>query len=294
MANYGRISRLVAELQDRIELLAREVGVASTADTAVDMSRGRSRGQAGARAAVDMSKIIPPTKTEDPDSIVGGKLSTGFPDCCAVGDLTRYFCSGTLIAPNVVVTAGHCTGVRQVFLKGNNVDIPPDGEKIAVVGDFDHPTADLRVLVLERNSTVTPRHIAQGIEAQATECTLVGFGNFDFSGTVGFGVKREVGRVPITSLSCEAPNDASGFGCKPGDEMVAGHRGLGVDSCTGDSGGPLYIRGPLGNDYLLGATSRGITPAPHLCGDGGIYVRVDQLIDWIEEQTGVSIEGPLL
>ncbi|MBC8115478.1 MAG: trypsin-like serine protease, partial [Candidatus Saccharimonas sp.] len=33
-----------------------------------------------------------------------------FPDCVAVGSETGWCCTGTLVAPNVVVTAGHCDG----------------------------------------------------------------------------------------------------------------------------------------------------------------------------------------
>ena len=75
--------------------------------------------------------------------------------------------------------------------------------------------------------------------------------------------------------------------------MVAGHRGLRMDSCKGDSGGPLYIEDREGEYYLLGATSRGARDALTTCGDGGIYVRVDLCLDWIREVTGVEIGGPL-
>ena len=94
------------------------------------------------------------------------------------------------------------------------------------------------------------------------------------------------------SLGCESPADQARFGCRAGTEMVAGHRGLLRDSCRGDSGGPLYIQNPAGDFYLLGATSRGSRDGSHVCGDGGIYVRVDHFLDWIHEKTGVAIEGP--
>jgi secreted trypsin-like serine protease len=73
--------------------------------------------------------------------------------------------------------------------------------------------------------------------------------------------------------------------------MVAGHRGLLLDSCRGDSGGPLYIRNTDGEYFLIGATSRGIRDSFTTCGDGGIYVRVDLCLDWIRNVTGVAIES---
>ncbi|MCD6032161.1 MAG: secreted trypsin-like serine protease [Thermomicrobiales bacterium] len=251
-----------------------------------------------AAAADAEPKIVPPTPTDDPDSIVGGSPTSDFPDCCAVGNDDGWFCTGTLIAPNLVVTAGHCHDdnddrlqITRVFLKGPNVANPASGEVFNVKENHAHPSADLRVLVLDvedRKPSVNYRKIAQGAEANASTATLVGFGTIDFDGSVGYGIKRRVD-VPITSIDCSAAGDQSTFGCKPGIEMVAGQRGLALDSCRGDSGGPLYIRNVDDDVFLLGATSRGVSNAGVVCGDGGIYVRVDQFIDWITEKTGVSI-----
>jgi endonuclease G len=56
---------------------------------------------------------------------------------------------------------------------------------------------------------------------------------------------------------------------------------LAKDTCTGDSGGPIYIRD--GQDWLLaGATSRATKGSVNNCGDGGVYVRVDRYLDWID------------
>ena len=89
-----------------------------------------------AESAFDLSKVIPPTQTNEPDSIVGGVPTSDFPDCCAVGNGNGYFCTGTLIAPTLVVTAEHCTGVTQVFLKGNDVNNPNSGETIGLLSNL--------------------------------------------------------------------------------------------------------------------------------------------------------------
>jgi Trypsin len=241
----------------------------------------------------DPNKVIPPTRTDDPDSIVGGRPTKDFPDCCAVGHGGGYFCSGTLIAPTAVVTAGHCLDVDRVFLKGWDVADPRSGETIMVAYQYKHDTSDLRVLMLEKPSTVSPRHVAQDLEARANWAHLVGFGTVDVNGTFGYGIKREV-EVPIEALDCASAEIANGLGCKPGLEMVAGHRGISLDSCRGDSGGPLYIHSPEGAFYLLGATSRGVKGARRPCGDGGVYIRVDRHLDWIRAVTAIDVEGPRL
>jgi hypothetical protein len=232
--------------------------------------------------------VIPPTA---PDvEIVGGEETNQFPDCCAVGNDVQYTCSGTLIAPNVVVTADHCRSVTRVFLKGNDISKPDDGEIIPVQQQFSHPEVDLKVLLLEHDSQVPPRHVAQGEEVAGAEvATLVGFGTINLAGTRGYGCKRTV-EVPIYTLDCSGLGESKEYGCLPGWEIVAGHRGLQMDSCKGDSGGPLYIQN--GDGYaLLGATSRGRRDGWTICGDGGIYVRVDLCLDWIREVTGADIGG---
>ena len=247
------------------------------------------------RSPYDLDRAIPPTPTPTPDSIVGGEETRDFPDCAALGNDQVFFCSGTLIAPTVVVSARHCAtdaGLGEptrVFLQGYDVARPDTGETMGVKRLFTHPRADLLLLVLERPSTVRPRPIAQGHLVAATEATLVGFGTVDFNGRRGYGVKRRVDGIPIASLQCEEDESRIRYGCQPW-EMVAGHRGLSRDTCKGDSGGPLYIQGPTGEYYLLGATSRGVRGGRRPCGDGGIYVRVDQFIAWIEEKTGVRLD----
>lgn len=309
MGDQERITHLIDELQSRLSDLKAEVQQLQkpqTVNTLTSTPGSTSTSPQGIARALgadvsdelrELGNLILPTATGEPDAIFGGTHTDGFPDCCAVGDDQRYFCTGTLIAPNVVVSARHCTerglSVTRVFLKGDDISSPETGETLQVLREIPHPdpNVDLLVLVLRGNSTVRPRHVAQGAEAQADMATLVGFGTIDFSGRLGYGTKRMV-EVPIVSLSCDSAGDANTYGCHAGFEMVAGHRGLRRDSCQGDSGGPLYIRTVNGDYYLLGATLRGAA-GTRGCGDGGIYLRVDKFLDWIQEQTGVEIEGPL-
>jgi hypothetical protein len=282
------VTRQVTELRERVDQLQKQVESLKGNRSVTISERPRSEEVLNPNL-FQPGEVIPPSPQDDVHSIVGGEKTNDFPDCCAVGNDIGYYCTGTLIAPTVVVTAAHCDGIRRVFLRGPDVRFPEDGETIRVSRVFRHDEADLQVLVLESPSAVEPRRVASGAVADnAQTAILVGFGTTNLAGTTGYGRKRKV-EVPIVSASCATQNDVDNFGCSRGTEIVAGHRGLRKDSCKGDSGGPLYVKGPGGAHFLLGATSRGINNADNVCGDGGIYVRVDKFLDWIREMTGVAI-----
>src|SRR5205823_4376779 len=74
-------------------------------------------------------KLIP-----DRQRIIGGIPTSSFPECVAIGSDTSWCCTGTLVAPNVVVSAGHCAAgdcASRVFI-GADVSKPRAGTVIAV------------------------------------------------------------------------------------------------------------------------------------------------------------------
>jgi hypothetical protein len=282
MADFGSIIKQLDELRKEVEKvgpdLAPKVGEIRDA-------LGRLSIEVGEMTVEDRPRVQPPTRPGR--EIVGGVETQDFPDCCALGDDRGYYCSGTLIAPNVVVTAEHCQGLTRVYLRGTDVTKPDNAEVIPIAEEFVHPELDLRVLVLKHNAATLPRTIGQASQLDGIkEVTLVGFGTIDPDGRFGYGIKRRVD-VPIKTFDCGQMGEPKRFGCLPGREIVAGHAGLMLDSCKGDSGGPLYIQRD-GEFYLLGATSRGARGGFRECGDGGIYVRVDLCLDWIREVTGAE------
>ena len=232
--------------------------------------------------------------------VIGGEIVARgeYLDCVAVGNDQRWGCTGTLIAPNVVVTAGHCVEfATRIYIGG---DVSKKGKVVQVAQRVRHPGYnknghnDLMVLLLaETVSGVVPRALAsKALIDKATDGRVVGFGNTDLAGVSGYGVKRFVD-LPIVSNACKGgvgdQHDRYMYGCDVNQELVAGRALTERDSCTGDSGGPFYVLDAKGAWRLAGATSRATDSAMSTCGDGGIYVRIDRYKAWVASLPGVAL-----
>lgn len=211
-------------------------------------------------------------------------------------------CTGTLIAPTVVITAGHCYAADDPPLPDNvligtaSLARPQDGETLHVRTGIVYPNAetseDVAVLILDQASKATPRTLATGWPStdivDGAKIELVGFGAIDQTG------KKFVDELQQASTTITDADCSSSSGCnadaRPAGELGAG--GDGIDTCPGDSGGPLYLTTSYGT-YLAGVTSRSYDNAKVSCSGGGIYERPDKFADWIEQVTGVSVlRGP--
>jgi len=227
--------------------------------------------------------------------VVGGSNATEglWDDCAAVYFGNDVGCTGTLIAPNIVLTASHCIGgITKVKLATTNYN--QGGEEIRVVQQIGHPqhwsNYDVGVLVLEHDAQTPPRPIAQGCILDqylhdGADVAIVGYGAIDNWGHQYTQYMQEA-YTTVADHDCSDISSGCYSAISPGGELGAG--GSGIDSCYGDSGGPLYLITDRGN-YLVGVTSRAYSYVSVPCRDGGIYVRPDAVIDWIEGQTGVQI-----
>ena len=295
-AKYAQIvdkAFLIAEDPERMSVLPMAPSAASVRPSSRKMNT-RSFHKTQRKSIYDdpvyikNSKFLPPSGLR----ILGGHDTgpTDFPDCVAVGSENDWCCTGTLVAPNVVVTAGHCAEecATRIYVGINTNN--PDPTKIFKVGkvirhqDYaelgDLVKNDLTVLILEKDVPgVAPRKIAQAeMIDQAALLLIVGFGTTDKLGTIGYGKQRKVS-VAIASPSCDASAAVDRYGCISGLEIVAGTPNR--DSCSGDSGGPAYVKS--GEQWFLaGATSRGVRVSDAPCGNGGIYVRLDKYVDFIK------------
>lgn len=231
-------------------------------------------------------------------NVVGGEpVPEGvWEDTAAIGYNWGIGCTGTLIAPDLVITAGHCNiGIKYVIVGTNNYD--QGGERIDAIATYEYPNSqnsfDVTIVELEHEATVAPRTIASGCVIDemlydGAPVTIAGYGATDENAS-RYTSKLMQAFTTVGDHDCSETSRGCHRSISPGGELIAG--GDGVDSCNGDSGGPLYLNTEIG-DFLVGVTSRAAYPADSYCGDGGIYARPDAILDWIESETGRTLERP--
>src|SRR3569623_1726204 len=224
--------------------------------------------------------------------VVGGTAVPAgeWPDTVAVL-ASNAMCSGTLIAPDVVLTAGHCIDTHPTLVVVGSIDLSkPAGTAIAVKSATAYPrwqsSYDGGVLVLEHPAPAPPRAIASRCSIKehlvaGEKVHVVGFGLTTLSGE-GTNTRLHEAMIPDVDAMC-TQDSACQPAVAPGGEFPAG--GLGVDACFGDSGGPIYMD-TKGGPALIGVVSRGEALIGAPCGGGGVYVRADAVALWIEKTTG--------
>eukprot|EP00934_Nitzschia_sp_Nitz4_P004364 Nitzschia sp. Nitz4//scaffold232_size35869//9056//12145//NITZ4_007804-RA/size35869-processed-gene-0.17-mRNA-1//-1//CDS//3329543321//4354//frame0 len=243
--------------------------------------------------------------------IIGGRNAekNRFPYIVSLIDIHGdHSCGGTLIAPDMVLTASHCQGsiARAHVGRYNRVDANDDYEDIDVLSPvYPHPEYssegfphDFLLLKLARAST-KPRAILNsdssipvgGIE---DELTVVGFGNTIYGVSSQSHILQEVNVSYIPNYICEQSKDARlglTYQNQITDSMLcAGDSG--EDSCQGDSGGPMVVLGESPTeDLLVGVISWGYGCA--LEAFPGVYARVSADYEWLRATIcSVSDDAP--
>ncbi len=235
--------------------------------------------------------------------IIGGQPAVQADWAATVALETTYgsqFCGGSLVAPQWVLTAGHCkiypSGQIRV-LAGTTALNDGTGERLVVERQVRHPNYrqvvpgaprdDLMLVHLATPSIVTPIPLATGTVPPPTGTLLhvAGWGSTTYNAVNdSFGLGSEVLRTVAVRVK-PAQQCVDAYGAKaffPQDMVCASlpHR----DACAGDSGGPL-VDVPGAGGSLLGVVSWGTGCA--LARYPGVYSLIVHNRCWVESTINV-------
>jgi hypothetical protein len=268
---------------------------------------------------------IQPSDRPQENGIIDGKAS-GIRDFPATGvilftskkstgeEFGSMLCSGTLVAPDVVMAAGHCNlalfvGTRRPIkyyfsfaldvseFGRDSVELPPQTYEIAAL--MAHPdfnirrvelglgkAKDLALFFLKRRvKDVTPARVIHSDEVSSVvkgaEVSIVGYGRRSerqSEDPTDAGIKYQ----GVTAINLVGPF-----------EMQISTGSPEPHKCHGDSGGPTYLTLRDGTVVMVGVTSHAYDRQD--CRHGGVDTRIDPLLTWVKqamEDTCISGDRP--
>ncbi|XP_044541280.1 transmembrane protease serine 9 [Gracilinanus agilis] len=206
----------------------------------------------------------------------------------------EHKCGAVLIADRWLLTAAHCFDVYSdpnmwVAFLGTASLSGVDGKVEKVYRIYKHPfynvyTLDYDVALLELSAPVRYTSVIKPIclpdhshlFAEGTKCFITGWGSIREGGMMARHLQKAVVSI-IGEETCR-----KFYPIQISNRMLcAGFAQGGVDSCSGDAGGPLACKEPAGRWFLAGVTSWGYGCArPYF---PGVYSKVTAVRGWIRQ-----------
>jgi secreted trypsin-like serine protease len=241
-------------------------------------------------------------------SVIGGHNATiaQYPSLAYIEGVQAtagYACTGTVVAPRVILTAGHCVqdvesssivepGGIAVATGVSNLTKIPQADVSDVVQVLAYPNFDPTKLQGDAGLLILAAPVAAPPLAMATGADVALYDPGDELTIAGWGIdNRDTGHAPNQLQAATVPVEEAGR-CKRGVRRFypffdPTHQvctldvpGLHVTACHGDSGGPAIATRSDGTPVEIGVTS---------LGDGScnpsspaVLTRVDQISTWAQ------------
>lgn len=218
-----------------------------------------------------------------------------FPSTVSLRLGNRPHCTGTLVAPSLVITAAHCVNAAnfaslKIYVgQGVEPDFLEHGIAVTSFGvspNYQHDVggnSDVAYVVLAEpladvpiTSIATDLAELRFLLKPGTRSTLVGYGAHDNDIPGSAGTKY----IGPATIKASFRNEV----------WIGDTQG---DGCSGDSGGPVFGQLPDGQWRVFGVTSRGPSP----CGLEewpGIWGLIHAHVCWIESASGIKIPSSTL
>jgi Trypsin len=202
-------------------------------------------------------------RPRDPQSIIGGETVSSAPWGAQVSSGTGSFCSGSIIAPQWVLTAAHCLGGTMTVRIGD-VRLG-QGQRAQGTQTYQRGDTGLIRLTTSVNTSYAP--LAESDPPVGANVEIYGWGGISApNGPLAQQLKRAVVRVTRV--------EGNGTERRIRAVQVTG------TAYHGDSGGPMFYQG-----RQIGTCTGE--------GDGElIYPSVANVLPWIRQITGIGGGGP--
>ncbi|KAI9554581.1 hypothetical protein GHT06_019854 [Daphnia sinensis] len=266
--------------------------------TPTDSGNGVSDSKESVKCGAGPTKML----SYEEQRIVGGTAAekNSWPSVASLRRNGQFFCGGSLIAEDKILTAAHCvdkvssTEMKQLTvelgmhkLNPSDAQIKKSVRQITIHSGWDSNTNRNDIAILTLQSPVTySKDISPiclppvGLSDQfvSKDAAIIGWGTTKSGGSLPNVLQQATVKV-LNNAKCKEsyPKLVNSMLCAAAPK---------TDSCQGDSGGPLMVRTSPGSPWTqTGIVSYGIGCA--LAKYPGVYTRVTSFRPWIKQYAGV-------